>query len=465
MALVHLSPYEPSRDHPWDGPRFIAHLLRRSGFGAPPEQVDGVLKQVEQDGLEAGVNSLFDEAEDQEAEFQDTFERLRGEFADFGQADQLQAWWCYRMLRTRTPLREKLTLFWHGHFATSVHKVEDTSLMHQQCATLRKLAWGNFADLALAVCRDPAMLVYLDGETNTKAQPNENFAREFLELFTLGIGNYQEKDVREAARAFTGWSRNGAEFVFNSDAHDSGSKHFLGREGPWDGGQIIDIIMEQPALPRFLARKLLVFFACPKPSEAIVAEAAEVLAGSGMNIKQFLTTLFLSKVFYSGECRRTRIASPAELVVGTCRSLGVRLTGHQVRDHLAAMGLELFGPPNVKGWDGERKWINSSTWAARTSFARELATLERPNSFGAGLDLGRLVPDQLAEPDAIVDLLVAKVLEGRLGHETHSEIARFLVTKDGKPQPEAFRTDAGFRNGQVREALAVLLALPEYHTC
>jgi uncharacterized protein (DUF1800 family) len=464
MPLVHFAPYEPGNDARWDGKTYIAHLLRRTGFGAPPADLDRVLKQAEGEGLEAAVKALFDEAEDQEAEFQDTFERLRGEFADFGQPDQLKAWWCYRLMRTRTPLREKLTLFWHGHFATSVAKVEDTYLMHRQIETLRKLAWGNLADLVLAVSRDPAMLAYLDGESNTKAHPNENYARELLELFTLGLGSYTEKDVREAARAFTGWHRNDAEFAFDADAHDDGEKEFLGRRGAFDGGDIVSILMEQPALPRFLARKLLVFFACPQPPEDVVAEAAEVFKVTGLNVKQFLVTLFLSKFFYSPTCLRTRIASPVEVVVGTCRSLGVRLPAQQVREHVDAMGQELLSPPNVKGWEGEQKWINSTTWAARLAFARRLAELQSPSILSPRLELEGFVPHELVNTEMIVDLLAGRLLEGRLAPDKRAAIAQFLVTKDGKPQPEAFRTDDGFRDHQVREALGVLLSLPDYHT-
>src|SRR5262249_21989948 len=229
MTLHHLAPYVIDEDGPWDV-RAAAHLLRRAGFGATRPEIDQAVAQ----GLEAAVEDLFDEAEDQQAQFRDTFERISGSFVDFEDLGQLEAWWCYRMMQTRTPLREKLTLFWHGHFATSIQKVENTFLMHRQCEMLRAHAWGNFRDLVLAVCRDPAMLVYLDGEANSKEHPNENFARELMELFTIGIGNYSEKDVLEAARAFTGWHRDGAQFMFRPEAHDVGRKQFLGRSGRFD---------------------------------------------------------------------------------------------------------------------------------------------------------------------------------------------------------------------------------------
>ena len=345
MALTHLA---PETALPWDA-RAAAHLLRRAGFGASPAEVARAVEQ----GREGAVKDLFDEGKDQEAQFQDTFRQLSGRFADFSDAGQLQAWWCYRMLTTRTPLREKLTLFWHGHFATSYRKVEDVFLMHQQCETLRRLAWGNFRDLVTAVSRDPAMLVYLDGESSTKENPNENFARELMELFTIGVGNYTEKDVRDAARAFTGWQRDNAKFAFNAEAHDDGDKAILGRKGKLDGTDVIDALMAHPALPPFIARKLLVFFACPEPPSEVVEEAADVFKSGQFSVKRFLAVLFQSKFFGGEKCRRTRISSPTECVIGTCRSFGVRLAAPECRDRITAMGQELFAPPNVKGWDGE----------------------------------------------------------------------------------------------------------------
>jgi uncharacterized protein (DUF1800 family) len=367
------------------------------------------------------------------------------------------------MLTTRTPLREKLTLFWHGHFATSFHKVEELYLMHRQCETLRRLAWGNFRDLVTAVSRDPAMLVYLDGESSTKEKPNENFARELMELFTIGVGHYTEKDVREAARAFTGWHRDGAKFHFNGEAHDHGDKELLGRKGNLDGNDVIDALMAHSALPRFIARKLLVFFACPEPPAEVVDEAAEAFKDGQLSVKRFLTVLFLSRFFYGEKCRRTRISSPAECVIGACRSLGVRLAAPECRDHITAMGQELFAPPNVKGWDGERKWVHAGTWAARQAFGQRVGELSSGNEFGPNLDALALVPAELADPKKAADLLAERVLEGALSKKARAEISEFLITGDEGPKAEEFRTDADFRAQKVREAVGLLLSLPEYH--
>jgi uncharacterized protein (DUF1800 family) len=456
---VHLAPYRPGTDGPWDAAA-AAHLLRRAGFGATPDEIERAVKQ----GLDATVEGLFDDNRGQEDEFQQTFRRISGTLVDFADAAQLQAWWCYRMRQTRTPLREKLTLFWHGHFATSAGKVEDLHLMHRQGETLRRLAWGDFRELVLAVSRDPAMLVYLDGESNTKEHPNENYARELMELFTIGIGNYTEKDVQEAARAFTGWHRDGAKFVFNAEAHDDGPKQFLGKRGTLDGTDVIDVLLEHPALPRFLARKLLVFFACPEPPDAVLEEASDLFRRSRLNVQTFLTGLFTSKFFYGKACRRTRIASPAELVIGTARSLGLRLAAPELRDNLNAMGQELYAPPNVKGWDGEKKWINATTWAARQAFAQRVADLASDGEFGPNLDVARLVPGEMNDPEKVAGVLVDRLLDGELPAEKRAEVAKFLRTGPEGEKPEQFRDDADFRTQQVRAAVAVILSLPEYHT-
>ena len=463
MAPAHLAPFEPGRDGPWDPKRAVAHLLRRSGFGAPPADLERVMAQVGKDGLEAAVKDLFNEDPEYEAASQQVFEWINGFLVDFGEAEKLRAWWCHRMLRTRTPLREKLALFWHGHFATNANKVEDLSLMYHQGETLRALAWGNFRDLLAAVSRDPAMLIYLDGEANTREHPNENFARELLELFTLGIGHYTEKDVREVARAFTGYGREGKEFRFDPDHHDSGRKHFLGQHGNFNGAHILDIILKHPALPRFIARKLLVFFACPEPPEEVVTEAADVFRRGSLNVKEFLQTLFLSKFFFGPQCRRTRIASPVEYVIGTCRTLGCRFTGLRAQEHLDAMGQELYAPPSVKGWDGEKKWINSLTWAGRVAFGRALADLDGSFDGVPNLDVGALVPTELIHPERVVDALVDLLFQGDLDAAKRGELARFLVTTGDGPRPERFRDDADFREHQIREALGVMMSLPEYH--
>lgn len=449
---------------PTDGDRFnrrmAAHLLRRAGFAPSQAELDQAVEQ----GLEATVEQLFADDSEQEAAFKQTFDATAGSLLNVDDAYQVQSWWLHRMLKTSSPLREKLTLFWHGHFATSVHKVEASELMLRQIDRLRRLAWGNFRELVLAMARDPAMLVWLDGQSSTREHPNENFARELMELFTCGIGNYTEHDVREAARAFTGWHREANEFFFNADEHDFERKQFLGKSGRFDGGDIIDILMQHPATPRFIGGKLLRFFATPQPSDEAVQAAGKLLDQTQLDIKWFLRELFLSAYFYSDECYRRRIASPVEFAVGTVRSLGVRLPAAELNNHIQAMGQELLAPPNVKGWDGEQAWINSSTWPARLSFAQTVSGLFSENAYGPHLPLEQIVPPELADPRAVVDHLVNLLYQGDLADKARAEVAAFLTNTEEGPNAEAFRDDENSRFDKTRQALAVLLSLPEFHT-
>jgi uncharacterized protein (DUF1800 family) len=460
MASNYLAPFSPTKSDPFDR-RKAAHLLRRAGFGAPAEEVKAAVER----GLSDTVDHLFEEADDEEKAFQTTFAAINGSLMNFDEPEGLQAWWIHRMASTRAPVREKLTLFWHGHFATSHAKVEDMELMHRQVEKLRQLAMGSFRDLTLAMAKDPAMLVWLDGQLSTKEHPNENFARELMELFTCGIGHYTEDDVLEAARAFTGWYRNGLEFTFSPDDHDSGSKQFLGKSGRFDGTDIVDILMQQPATARFLAHKLLRFFATAEPAAAVVDEAAVLLDRTQLNIKWFLRELFLSRYFYSDECYHKRISSPAEFIVGTIRTLEARWPAMGLVEHFKGMGQELYAPPNVKGWDGEQKWINSQSWAARLAFAKAISNLDGDQGFGPRMDVERLVAGGTKVPSEVVRRLADVLMQGDLSAETCRDLAEFLVTTDEGRNLETFRNDDDFRQTKTREAIALILSLPEFHTC
>jgi uncharacterized protein (DUF1800 family) len=335
--------------------------------------------------------------------------------------------------------------------------------MLQQIAMLRRLGSGSFRELVVAVAKDPAMIVWLDGESNVKEHPNENFARELMELFTCGIGNYTEQDVLEAARAFTGWHREGTAFKFAAEAHDTGAKKIFGRRGKFDGADVIDLLMAQPATPRFLARKLLRFFAAPNPADDVVAEAAELYDRTQLNTRLFLRELFQSQYFFSDECHRMRIASPAEFVIGLARTLNVRQPAPELIEHLNAMGQHLLAPPNVKGWDGEEKWINSTTLAARLNCARALPEMNADgNNFNPHCPVEEFVSPDNKSPVDIVEKLAQVLVQGELPPESRLELEKFLTTGDDGPQPEAFRDDEGFRMTKVRQLVGVMLALPEY---
>jgi uncharacterized protein (DUF1800 family) len=369
------------------------------------------------------------------------------------------------MLHSRAPLREKLTLFWHGHFATSYLKVETSFLMHRQLDTLRRHALGSFRDLVLAVAQDPAMLVYLDGESNTKGHPNENFARELMELFTCGIGHYSEKDVQEAARAFSGWHREGTEYVFRAEEHDTGWKQFMGQGGRFDGTDIIDLLMQHPATSRRIAERLLRFFATPEPEPEVVVEAAELLDHTQLNIKWFLRALFSSQYFYSDKCYRRRITSPAEYVVGTARTLGARISGVELKDQVTVMGQDLLAPPNVKGWNGEQAWINSNWWPHRLEYADYAANVSSDDPWNPNVAIEQLVPTEITDPQAVVDRLVEVLLQGELSQGSKNALVELLTNGDDGPDLESFRADEGVRQQRTRAVLATILALPEYQAC
>jgi uncharacterized protein (DUF1800 family) len=287
---------------------------------------------------------------------------------------RLAHWWTDRMVATNRPLQEKMTLFWHGHFATGEEKIRDYRKMEQQLALFHRHATGSFRELLINVARDPAMLAYLDAAQNVKGAPNENFAREVMELFTMGVGNYTEQDIREAARAFTGWIDDDLAFKVDTAKHDDGQKTFLGRSGNFDGVDILAIILEQKVTAEFIAGKIYRFFVREDLSPALQTKLGAVLRDNDYQVAPLLRTLFLSRDFYSAPSFGTRIKGPIELVVSTYRKLGIKpLPGipdlHTVSREL---GQVLLNPPTVAGWAQGRAWITPGLLLARGNFARDV---------------------------------------------------------------------------------------------
>jgi hypothetical protein len=290
------------------------------------------------------------------------------------ETQRLGLWWGNRMLASTRPLEEKLTLFWHGHFASGENKVRDYRMMLRQNEMFRARASGNLRALLVGILKDPAMLVYLDNGENVKSHPNENFGRELLELFTMGVGNYTERDVREAARAFTGWSNDVLAFKFNADLHDTGEKTFLGRTGNFNGEEIVDIILAQPVTAEFVAAKLYRFFVREDISEPVRKELGRTLREHGYELKPLLRRIFLSKDFYSQPSYATQIKSPVHLVVSTYKKMGLREvpTIPDFGRMTGSLGQSLFDPPNVAGWAGGRTWITPATLLQRGNLFREV---------------------------------------------------------------------------------------------
>jgi hypothetical protein len=292
-------------------------------------------------------------------------------FANNGEMVRVARWFGQRMLATERPLEEKLALFWHGHFATENQKVRDYRKLMAQWELFRRRGNGNFRDLLLDVSKDPAMLIYLDGQTNVKGHPNENFARELFELFSLGVGHYTEQDIQEAARAFTGWGLEHNHFVKRTALHDDEAKTVFSTTGNFDGEDIVDLLLEHPACAPFIARKLYRFFVREEIAPELEAQLAARLRERHYDIAPLLETIFLARDFYSVASVATQIKSPVHLVISTYKKLGLKeLPGVPNFGITAALGQQLGAPPNVAGWPGGRTWINPSTLLQRQNFAR-----------------------------------------------------------------------------------------------
>ncbi len=362
----------------YDGAR---HLLNRTGFGATDAEVREMAGLARAEAVErvlAGARreaalkppALVDEAplpfyklrqmkiEDIQADTRRNFE----------QTLEVREWWMREMLSTASPVTERMTLFWHSHFATSQQKVRSAQLMYRQNALLRREALGNFGTLLHAVAKDPAMLVYLDNAGSRRQAPNENFAREVMELFTLGEGRYGERDIKEAARAFTGWSleRESLTFVNRRLWHDGGEKTVLGRTGRFDGDQVLDLLLARPETAEFITTKLWREFVSPAPDAAEVKRLAAVFREARYEVKPLLRAMLVSEAFWSEANRATLIKSPVELVVGTLRTFEIRPASLRPAVFASALlGQNPLAPPNVKGWPGGEAWSNSATLLGR----------------------------------------------------------------------------------------------------
>jgi uncharacterized protein (DUF1800 family) len=366
------------------------HLLNRTGFGATESEIrrftgmsreDAVRKLLAETRTTAATSPPAWTAEPgplrypRRGEGASEMERKQFQQEQIHEGLELRGWWINEMLATTSPLTERMTLFWHNHFVSSQQKVRLAQLMYRQNVTLRAHALGNFGALLHAVARDPAMVIYLDSAQNRKGSANENFAREVMELFTLGEGNYGEQDIKEAARAFTGWSldRDSGQFVFRRFIHDYGTKTVLGRSGNLDGDDVLDVLLARPQTAELITRKLWREFVSPDPDPAEVKRIASRFRDSRYDIKVALYDLLTSDAFYVSENRGVLVKSPVDLVVGTLKQFDLK-PGEPVPFAVAsaAMGQNLFSPPNVKGWPGGEAWINTSTLLARKAFLDRL---------------------------------------------------------------------------------------------
>jgi uncharacterized protein (DUF1800 family) len=363
--------------------RNVEHLYNRAGFGARPNEVDYALRTghaaiVEQflAGFAQPGDPFFVDPPSRPERRDYDEEGFRKAIDAFRRDERAllvgyAGWWIDQMVEARDPLREKMVLFWHGYFTSSARDVKSASAMVQQNELFHRLALGSFRELLRAIVRDPAMLEYLDNNQNRKESPNENFAREIMELFTLGEGNYTEEDIKEAARALTGWKTTDDKLdaYFVPRQHDAGKKTILGRTGKFDADDFVDILLDQPACPRWVAKKLLMHFEGAEPSETRLAEYAAFLKSSKFEVAPFLRKLFADPQFYRDEILGERISSPVEYLVGTTRRLGIEVPSQLLWLGAGQLGQRLFDPPNVKGWEGGEAWITTSTLLARGNLA------------------------------------------------------------------------------------------------
>jgi uncharacterized protein (DUF1800 family) len=406
-----------------------AHLLNRAGFGGTPETI----RELHAKGLAPAVDALIAGFGPQMPPPDWTREPLSESAAGAGKMSrqelaredrrrilELRSWWLERMRQGRRPLLEKMTLFWHGHFATSYAKVRSASLMWRQNETFRRLALGHFDELLRAMTRDPAMIRWLDLGRSRKGEPNENFAREVMELFTLGQGHYSEQDIKEAARAFTGHRILPAtqEFFFARRAHDYGVKTVLGQTGRFDADAVVAILVAQEQCSRFLAQRLAEYFVADEPAPAFVDSLAQVLRTTRYDLTATLRTLFTAREFYAPQVMRSQIKAPIDWLVNACVIFHAPLPRQPVLDQiLSRLGQVPFAPPNVRGWEGGKSWISSSTLILRYNLAAAL--LGNSNARGpgplrarryAGANIRQVVPPELrARPDALSEALVFRI--------------------------------------------------------
>jgi hypothetical protein len=466
-----------------------AHLLNRAAFGGTPSEIEAVYKK----GLTVAVRDLLDFRSDaftpappewahprnlrairMDARFaktgpdQDRTKQRNLQMMEGEEVLSLRQWWLERMLNSPAPLLEKMTLFWHGHFATSIQKVRDAYFMWLQNDTLRRNALGSFAALTKKMSRDPAMMIYLDLQQSRQEHPNENWARELMELFTVGIGNYSEQDIREAARAFTGCrvDMTTQEFRFAPGQHDRSPKTFMGHAGPLTGDDVIDVLINKPVCAQFISRKIWRFLVEDDPPPNVVDAVAERLRANNLEIRPVLREILSSAEFYSERAMAGQIKSPVQFVVQTVKLLEAPLPSPVVAQNaMRQMGQILFAPPNVKGWDGGKTWITTSTLMFRFNFANYLINGDSMLPTGAGnmpvkaggpgfrkadqrgefmprepIDISRIVPSELrTQPDALIDYLSNRFFQTGSDSVDRDAFRRYLETKQPDTSDQTFR--------------------------
>ena len=434
--------YEPDADHPWNLAQ-AGHLYRRAAFGASWEQ----LQQALSDGPQRTIDKLL-RPQAETAEFNRTYDEY--EMAT-GSVDQLRAWWLRRMIQTPHPLQEKMTLFWHSHFATNAAEVKNARLMQQHVSLLRSQALGSFKILLEGISQDPAVLLWLGAEANRKAHPNENLAQVLMETFTIGPDHCTEDDIRAASRAFTGWFVLRSKLRYIPREHDGNEKQFLGRKGNFTRNDVLQIILEQPATSRRLVRKLYrwLISETEQPDEALIFPLAESFA-KDYDVLKLVETMLRSNLFFSAAAYRRRIKSPAEFAIGIVKALEGTISTTQLANDLADLGQNLYHPPTVKGWAGSQHWINSTAIVARQNLASAL--LRGSGPYGNKLNPWAVAQKHgCATPESARRFLLDLFLQGDLDSDVYDALPKMRRRQDDDLE------------GRTHSFAYAIVTLPEFH--
>lgn len=446
---------------PLDERTKVAHLLRRAGFGYSAAELEEYAALGYRGALDRLLN--YEQVED---DFDARFAAMETGL-NLAVPAEIRQWWLLRMRMTRRPLQEKMALFWHGLLTSGLSKSggSRTPLMMRQNAFFRENAFADFATIMQGITRDGAMMVWLDLDGSRKKAPNENYARELMELFTVGLGNFSEEDVKEAARAFTGWYVSKelvVEYAWRQ--HDDGLKNFMGNRGYWSGEHIINFLVDHPATGWRLARRLWTHFAYANPDDTVLLPLVAAYESKGKSVKAMLEAMFTSDAFVSEQAYRARVKSPPEFMVGLLRGLEVETSGKGLQWTLATMGQDIFNPPNVAGWPGGAAWLSSGTWLERLNFVNRVVTNRQPDAPIKPVDFEQLINQRgLAGPAQLLDYLLGLFVDGRVSAPARAVLLDYLT--DGGALQGEFSSwkDRKQMDRRIRGVTYLLLAMPEFH--
>ena len=458
---------------PIEGSMQIGHLLRRTGFGATAADINAYRGY----GFAGAVDRLINYQQVLDDALENKLKSLNLDFSTPSPVavTNMQRWWLLRMAWTQRPLLEKMTLFWHGLLTSSFRKVGGKNSYGRILAQnqfFRTHAFDTYDNILTGIVSDPAMLIYLDLTKSHKNAPNENFARELMELFTLGVGHYTQQDVYQGAAALTGWHVKGSttQSHYVPQDHNSLTKTYLGHTGNLDYKDVINILVNHPATPWFLSHKLFTFFVYENPSNNDLQPLVDTYVKSGHNIGAMMKTLLLSPQFASQKAYRARIKSPSEFVAGTYRALNIQGNGKGLENMTTIMGQTLFDPPNVAGWPADKVsalWLNSGTWMARLNYIDALLTGSRsvPSRSIETVDIQGLInTNHIDSPDRFVDFFTAVLLDGVLDKDRRAQFISYFTQQNvGRSSASITLTNGkSYPVSNVRGTLYLILASPEY---